>query len=136
MLLKAFIYETTNPSTELLKDVFDLIQQNILTSEFHITKIVDFLSHISLEFKVDNVLNGELFYNVESKNLEITIKKCGNSTKFKLRYPKYLYTISVSDNSKVEKIKAAINSKVQRIDLTGKKSKGDKKETGKKAKTQ
>ena len=75
MLLKAFIYETINPSTELLKDVFDLIQQNILTSEFHITKIVDFLSHISLEFKVDNVLNGELFYNVESKNLEITIKK-------------------------------------------------------------
>lgn len=75
MLLKAFIYETTNPSTELLKDVFDLIQQNILTSEFHITKIVDFLSHISLEFKIDNVLNGELFYNIESKNLEINIKK-------------------------------------------------------------
>lgn len=75
MLLKAFIYETINPSTELLKDIFDLIQQNILTSEFRITKIVDFLSHISLEFKIDNVLNGELFYNIESKNLEITIKK-------------------------------------------------------------
>jgi GNAT superfamily N-acetyltransferase len=75
MLLKAFIYETANPSTEFLKDIFDLIQQNVLTNEFNITKIVDFVSHISLEFKIDNALKGELFYNIESKNLEISIKK-------------------------------------------------------------
>jgi Ribosomal L38e protein family len=66
--------------------------------------------------------------------LEITIKTKNNSTKFKLRCPRFLYTATVTDPSKAEKIKSSIPNTVYRVELGGKKPKRDEKQaTGKKA---
>jgi hypothetical protein len=65
--------------------------------------------------------------------IEIIIKTKNGVTKFKLRCPRYLYTTIVEDPSKAEKIKSAIPSTVQKVELGDKKGKKEKKETGKKA---
>lgn len=64
----------------------------------------------------------------------IIIKTKDNSTKFKLRCSRYLYTALVNDQEKAKRIKNAIPQWVQKSELGGKKGKKTK-ETGKKAPT-
>lgn len=65
---------------------------------------------------------------------EIIIKIKDNTTKFKIRCPKYLYTAFVEDPKKAEKIKSAIPKDVVKVELgEKKKKKEEKKPTGKKA---
>lgn len=41
---------------------------------------------------------------------EVTIKKLANSTKFKVRCTKYLYTLVVADKAKAEKVKQSLRT--------------------------
>ena len=69
--------------------------------------------------------------------IEIVIKTNDNTTKFKLRCKRYLYTAYVEDLEKAKKIKSAIPSNIQKVELGDKKSrrvkKNEQKPTGKKA---
>jgi len=79
-------------------------------------------------------LRGDDKANIKAIAKKITIKTKNNTTKFKLRCPRYLYTAFVEDSSKAEKIKSSIPTNIQRIELGGKKvKKEEKKATGKKA---
>lgn len=79
-------------------------------------------------------LRGDEKAKIKAIAKKITIKTKNNSTKFKLRCPRFLYTATVTDPSKAEKIKSSIPSTLQRVELGGKKPKRDEKQaTGKKA---
>lgn len=86
------------------------------------------------KLKLNQLLKVSHFYS-NFLSLEIVIKTKDNTTKFKLRCPRYLYTAYVEDTNKANKIKSAIPSNIQKVELGGKK-KNDKKATGKKASKQ
>lgn len=68
-------------------------------------------------------------------NTEIIIKTKGDTTKFKLRCSRYLYTANVSNLEKADKIKSAIPNTIQKVELGDKKrGKVEKEATGKKTK--
>lgn len=64
---------------------------------------------------------------------EIIIKSKNGITKFKLRCPRYLYTIIVDNLERADKIRSAIPSSIQKIELNNKGTKKTEKATGKKA---
>jgi len=45
-----------------------------------------------------------------NNNIGVVIKTKGGKTKFKLRCPRYLYTLKIDDATKAEKIKSSIPS--------------------------
>jgi large subunit ribosomal protein L38e len=47
----------------------------------------------------------------------IKIKKTAGFTKFKIRFPKYLYTLKVTDSSKADKITQSLPPKLSRTDI-------------------
>jgi len=70
---------------------------------------------------------------INNNIIEIIIKTKGGVTKFKLRCPRFLYTTKIDDPVKADKIKSAIPSSIQKVELGEKKSKKETKATGKKA---
>ena len=48
---------------------------------------------------------------------QVVIKKIGKVTKFKLRCPKYLYTMVVEDQEKAEKIKKSLPPSLNKKEL-------------------
>jgi len=64
---------------------------------------------------------------------KIIIKTKDNVTKFKLRCPRYLYTLKVDEANRAEKIKSAIPNSIQKVELSQKKGRKTEKATGKKA---
>ncbi len=60
--------------------------------------------------------------------LGVVIKTKGGKTKFKIRCPRYLYTLKIDDASKAEKIKSSIPSGTKKIDLSQKAKKEERKE--------
>ena len=57
----------------------------------------------------------------------VTIKKKNRKTKFKLRCPRYLYTLKIDDETKAKKITNSIPSAVKKIEINEHKSKEEKK---------
>ena len=60
----------------------------------------------------------------EKKNkigTRITIKTKNRKTKFKLRCPRYVYTLKVDDEKKAEKIKTSIPKDIDKIEINEKK---------------
>ena len=57
----------------------------------------------------------------------MSIKTKNGVTKFKLRCPKYLYTIKIDDEKKVEKIKGSFPASLKKIELNQKTKKEAKK---------
>ncbi len=60
----------------------------------------------------------------------ITIKTKNRKTKFKLRCPRYVYTLKVDDEKKADKIKSSIPKEMEKHEINEKK--GKKKEQKKK----
>lgn len=74
------------------------------------------------------------YLNINYILKEIVIKTKDNTTKFKLRCGRYLCTAFVEDPDKAKKIKSAIPSNIQKVELGDKRGKKrDQKNTGKKA---
>ena len=53
----------------------------------------------------------------------ITIKTKNRKTKFKLRCPRYVYTLKVDDEKKADKIKTSIPKEIEKHEINEKKSK-------------
>jgi large subunit ribosomal protein L38e len=53
-------------------------------------------------------LRGDDTKKIKAIAKTITIKTKNNSTKFKLRCPRFLYTLKIDDPSKAEKIRSSI----------------------------
>ena len=53
----------------------------------------------------------------------ITIKTKNRKTKFKLRCPRYVYTLKVDDEKKAEKIKTSIPKEIEKHEINEKKTK-------------
>lgn len=61
----------------------------------------------------------------EAKAEQITIKKSkkSNTTKFKLRTPRYLYTLKIDDRTKSEKIMQSIPPALKKVTVGDRRSK-------------
>ena len=68
-------------------------------------------------------LRGDEKNNVKKIAISITIKTKNRKTKFKLRCPRYVYTLKVDDEKKAEKIKSSIPKDVERHEINEKKGK-------------
>ena len=75
-------------------------------------------------------LRGDEKNKVNKIGKSITIKTKNRKTKFKLRCPRYVYTLKVDDEKKAEKIKTSIPKDIEKHDINEKK--GKKKEQKKK----
>ena len=53
----------------------------------------------------------------------ITIKTKNRKTKFKLRCPRYVYTLKVDDEKKADKIKTSIHKEIEKHEINEKKEK-------------
>ena len=62
---------------------------------------------------------------IKSKSIakSITIKTKKRKTKFKLRCPRYVYTLKVDDEKKADKIKTSIPKEMLKIEVNEKKGK-------------
>ena len=75
-------------------------------------------------------LRGDDSKKIKSIAKSIVIKTKNNSTKFKLRCSRYLYTLKIDDQAKAEKIRSSIKPEIKKIEIT------DKARTSKKSKAQ
>ena len=71
-------------------------------------------------------LRGDDKSNKKKIAKSITIKTKNRKTKFKLRCPRYVYTLKVDDEKKADKIKTSIPKEMEKHEI--KKKKGKKKE--------
>merc|ERR1711976_69904 len=76
-------------------------------------------------------LRGDDSKKIKSIAKSITIKTKNNSTKFKLRCSRYLYTLKIDDQSKAEKIRSSIKPEVKKIEISDKTRNADKKRAAK-----
>ena len=60
---------------------------------------------------------------VKSIAKSITIKTKKRKTKFKLRCPRFVYTLKIDDEKKADKIKTSIPKEVTKIEINEKKAK-------------
>ena len=60
---------------------------------------------------------------IKSIAKSITIKTKKRKTKFKLRCPRYVYTLKVDDEKKAEKIKTSIPKEIEKHEINEKKGK-------------
>ena len=71
----------------------------------------------------DNIKSFLLFLRGDDKSgvkpiaSSVTIKKKNRKTKFKLRCPRYLYTLKIDDETKAKKITSSIPSSVKKIEI-------------------
>ena len=75
-------------------------------------------------------LRGAVKVNKKKIAKSITIKTKNRKTKFKLRCPRYVYTLKVDDEKKADKIKSSIPKEMEKHEINEKK--GKKKEQKKK----
>ena len=75
-------------------------------------------------------LRGDDKVNKKKIAKSITIKTKNRKTKFKLRCPRYVYTLKVDDEKKADKIKSSIPKEMEKHEINEKK--GKKKEQKKK----
>ena len=68
-------------------------------------------------------LRGDDKSNKKKIAKSITIKTKNRKTKFKLRCPRYVYTLKVDDEKKAEKIKTSIPKDIEKHDINEKKGK-------------
>ena len=68
-------------------------------------------------------LRGDEKNQVKKMGKQITIKTKNRKTKFKLRCPRYVYTLKVDDEKKAEKIKTSIPNDMVKIEVNEKKNK-------------
>ena len=61
--------------------------------------------------------------HIKSIAKSITIKTKKRKTKFKLRCPRYVYTLKVDDEKKAEKIKTSIPNEITKYEVGEKKTK-------------
>ena len=71
-------------------------------------------------------LRGDDSKKIKAIAKTITIKTKNNSTKFKLRCSRYLYTLKIDDQAKAEKIRSSIKPEVKKIEITDKTNAGKK----------
>ena len=60
---------------------------------------------------------------IKSIAKSITIKTKKRKTKFKLRCPRYVYTLKIDDEKKADKIKTSITKKITKYEVSEKKTK-------------
>ena len=68
-------------------------------------------------------LRGDEKNKVKKIAKSITIKTKNRKTKFKLRCPKYVYTLKVDDEKKADKIKTSIPKDIEKHEINEKKGK-------------
>ena len=68
-------------------------------------------------------LRGDDKSNKKKIAKSITIKTKNRKTKFKLRCPRYVYTLKVDDEKKADKIKTSIPKEIEKHEINEKKSK-------------
>ena len=68
-------------------------------------------------------LLGDEKNDIKKIGKSITIKTKNRKTKFKLRCPRYVYTLKVDDEKKAEKIKTSIPKDMNKIEVNEKKKK-------------
>ena len=73
-------------------------------------------------------LRGDEKSKTKSIAKQVTIKTKNRKTKFKLRCPKYLYTLKIDDEKKAQKIKGSIPQSVTKIEINERKTKEEKKQ--------
>ena len=66
-------------------------------------------------------LRGDEKNKIKKIAISITIKTKNRKTKFKLRCPRYVYTLKVDDEKKAEKIKSSIPKEVEIHEISEKK---------------
>ena len=76
-------------------------------------------------------LRGDEKNKVNRIGKSITIKTKNRKTKFKLRCPRYVYTLKVDDEKKADKIKTSIPKEVEKHDISEKKGKKQNKKSAK-----
>ena len=68
-------------------------------------------------------LRGDEKNQVKKMGKQITIKTKNRKTKFKLRCPRYVYTLKVDDEKKAEKLKTSIPKEITKHEVGEKKGK-------------
>ena len=68
-------------------------------------------------------LRGDEKNKVNKIGKSITIKTKNRKTKFKLRCPRYVYTLKIDDEKKAEKIKTSIPKEITKYEVGEKKTK-------------
>ena len=68
-------------------------------------------------------LRGDEKNQIKKMGKSITIKTKNRKTKFKLRCPRYVYTLKVDDEKKAEKIKTSIPKDMTKLEVNEKKNK-------------
>ena len=68
-------------------------------------------------------LRGDDKSNKKKIAKSITIKTKNRKTKFKLRCPRYVYTLKVDDEKKADKIKNSIPKEIEKHEINEKKTK-------------
>ena len=68
-------------------------------------------------------LRGDDKSNKKKIAKSITIKTKNRKTKFKLRCPRYVYTLKVDDEKKADKIKTSIPKEIEKHEINEKKTK-------------
>ena len=68
-------------------------------------------------------LRGDEKNKIKKMGKSITIKTKNRKTKFKLRCPRYVYTLKVDDEKKAEKIKTSIPKDMEKHEVNEKKNK-------------
>ena len=68
-------------------------------------------------------LRGDDKSNKKKIAKSITIKTKNRNTKFKLRCPRYVYTLKVDDEKKADKIKTSIPKEMEKHEINEKKGK-------------
>ena len=83
-------------------------------------------------FQKKNILRNPITYKIIfTQILKQFNKTKNNSTKFKLRCSRYLYTLKIDDQSKAEKIRSSIKPEVKKIEISDKTRNADKKRAAK-----
>ena len=74
-------------------------------------------------------LRGDDKSNKKKIAKSITIKTKNRKTKFKLRCPRYVYTLKVDDEKKADKIKTSIPKEMEKHEINEKKVKKEQKKS-------
>ena len=68
-------------------------------------------------------LRGDEKNKIKKIATKITIKTKNRKTKFKIRCPRFVYTLKVDDEKKAEKIKTSIPKEIEKFEINEKKGK-------------
>ena len=68
-------------------------------------------------------LRGDEKNKIKKIATKITIKTKNRKTKFKIRCPRFVYTLKVDDEKKADKIKTSIPKEIEKFEINEKKGK-------------